>query len=676
MEKKEEVGRDEDLDDALEAMFDEPSTPPPATQLKQQDEQPTSHVTPPGTPQETCIPQTPEPSPKKPRRKGVLEHLLENSNRLSTGAARVAQDLQKLAAAREDKDEKAGETRTSSGDSTRDKGKENSIAEAMSLRRGKGKKQPSKRAFTVIGKDDKLLGTAHATKTFAYVDANVTNMSLTESPYEKARLEAIFEHTFRVDLADIRSRYEEIYTGGLKDYTIFGCLVKKLSKKQSKKGKMFAIWSLCNMPRTNRCDKEVTTTVVRMYLFDEAYEAFHTRCEGTVFALRKPSLWAGYGDGDENRAQSATMVSLRISKKDSIAVLGVCKDFKLCESRRANGEICGQWYHSNQLTNCPSHEMSRKKGIYSGMRMDIQNAVRPSLKDPIKAIRVPVDISSSTREKEVIEQGDGKFRNLRDARRARDMRKRGREKRRQTMKTTGRTIPPAVQGGLTKRTTRKDVTSNGVRELQRGRNRLGESQGRLHDRNERQSSYHGACATLHRFGFKLRADGGWEPPGQLDIPLVTSKSHKFNGLGAVTLSFGGEIVDARDEHEREDEGDGYESRKTGNEKKDVGKTEGKNDTQMDVDSEERHDEATAAHSEQKTKEDVRMDDGRKETHQEDASNIMENERRRKQHYGERNKNVAKDNRSSTPKSPTDEHARQRTCEREDDIILSDESEED
>lgn len=238
----------------------------------------------------------------------------------------------------------------------------------------------ARNAFRVVGKRV----SADQKQSYEYVDSKFSNMSLREAVFDENAMEALFEHFKRVDVADIRAKDEEIRTGELGEFVVFGCLVKKHSKKETKTGGKYAVWSVCNMPRGSLPDGQTPEpTVVTVLLFEEAFQHLHTQTEGCVFAFRKPSLLPPRGAGTENTRETGRAQfsghCLRISKKEQAIFLGICKDFKLCEAGGPNLSTCGMWYDANRMTLCSRHSQLKRRKLTSGTRMDINNAERPGM---------------------------------------------------------------------------------------------------------------------------------------------------------------------------------------------------------------------------------------------------------------------------------------------------------
>lgn len=237
----------------------------------------------------------------------------------------------------------------------------------------------ARNAFRAVGKRV----STERKQTFEYVDCKFSNMSLREAVFDESGMEALFEHFKRVDVADIRSKDDEIRTGKLGEYVVFGCLVKKHSKKETKTGSKYAVWSVCNMPRGSLPGGQTPDpTVVTMLLFEEAFQHLHTQTEGCVYAFRKPNLLPPRGGGGKKREVGHGQFSghcLRISKKDQAIFLGICKDFKLCEAGGPNLSTCGTWYDANRMAMCPRHSQLKRRMLTSGKRMDVNNAERPGL---------------------------------------------------------------------------------------------------------------------------------------------------------------------------------------------------------------------------------------------------------------------------------------------------------
>lgn len=377
----------DDLDAELEAVFDTPpSTPPPPLSRR------------------TVVPASPEPERKEPEKKGprsILEALVANQKRLnlSSHAAKIAADVNALVNAKETEvsnGQTDGQAEAKAGDERRVAGRRDSarlsIEEVMRKRRQrpeteeerKKRARKAKNAFRVIGADRRKLNIGNQPATHEYIDLVVTNMSLRAAIYESMRLEALFEHSTRIDIAEIEKCYDDIKAGNKGEWVLFGCLVKKHSKRESKKGSMFATWSLCNMPRgeVKSLDAVPPSTMVTMLLFDQAFQAYHTQVEGTVFAVRRPNVLPPRevdGAKKDERGSKWSGYCVSVSKKEHVIPLGVCKDYMLCEEPMSSRNACGAWYDANRSKMCTIHEQ-RKRRAPTRVRMDIHNAERaPSM---------------------------------------------------------------------------------------------------------------------------------------------------------------------------------------------------------------------------------------------------------------------------------------------------------
>lgn len=384
---------DDDLDAELEAVFDAPLPPsaPPAPPRPSTPPR-SSPTPPPPRASPTVIPASPERAPKrKPR--SILDALLATETRLSKDAARLAAETATVAARAKTT---ARTTASPSVPPSELRARETipltlHPRAAPSVNPTTKPSRDSSNAFRVIGR---LSTPSSGSKpdTYEIKDQNVTNMSLAHVPLPEPNLAALFEYITRVDIADLAMRADDLRAGRVPDWVLFGCVVRKHSKRVTRAGKMYAVWSFCNMPRWHLTDengvkmKETPKpTVVRLLLFDAAFTAFHTQVEGTVFALRRPTVLPPRLDDDTSYnselpgAPVQLRTSLSVARASQVVALGTCRDFGLCAQPIGDLGECGAWFDSNLRKMCVRHMAIKTKRMLGGgsTRMEVAGAERP-----------------------------------------------------------------------------------------------------------------------------------------------------------------------------------------------------------------------------------------------------------------------------------------------------------
>lgn len=389
---QEPLSPSDDLDEELEAIFDAPSSPLAPSPHPQNTK---SSLPPPITTPATVSAAVP--------RRSILDALVAKKDQLTGHAAQLAADVSA----------QKSDTRTGFAVPSRlpiaeammqRRTSQNALSEADAARQEESRRRRARNAFKAIrmhkpndGKD--------ARGKLAYLDDKFCNMALREAVFPQEGVQALFEHCVRVDVSEITGRDDEMRTGRLGEFVIFGCLVKKHAKKEARNGKKYAVWSICNMPRRGSLpgsDGIIRPTVVTLLLFDEAFQAYHTQVEGSVFAFRKPQLLPPRGSetGTTDVRGNADWSGhcLNVTREQQVIHLGICKDFKLCEIEGPNFSVCGNWYDSNRMEQCAHHTRLRRKRLMRGTRMDVNNAERPSYAKKLTDItNEPNDISKTQR---------------------------------------------------------------------------------------------------------------------------------------------------------------------------------------------------------------------------------------------------------------------------------------
>lgn len=501
-----------------------------------------------------CVPPSPErvsappPAPKRT----ILSVLAEKREKLSGTAAEIAAEMA------------AAASLTSSAAPSRPHIKEAMMirraskraqSEADAQREAEKRRRKARNAFKVVGREKK----DEAKQTFEYMDTRFCNMSLREARFPMEAMTALFENCARVDIAEITKFDDEMRAGKLGEYVVFGCLVKKHSKKETKTGGKYAVWSICNLPRGKLPggDALPPPTVVTVLLFEDAFQAFHTQVEGSVFALRKPQLLPPRGsESARNDVRGNVAWSghcLKVSKRDFVIPLGICKDFKVCEVEGPNLSVCGAWYDANRMKHCPYHMRKKHRKLLNGSRMDVNNAERPGITGhATKHLHDPEDISKhhsewgsrhGDEEKDEISE-DRKFKRKADQNKAKKL------------LAAKRSVPPLSMKGvlnsdlLSRR--KNQIALVRKRPLSSASSRKGvivQSSG-IKERSQTavslQERYLQAVAVLCRCGFILGKDGSLSPPtaGGLKVRLKTSRDESANllnlGLPSAAVKMHGE----------------------------------------------------------------------------------------------------------------------------------------
>lgn len=346
------------------------------------------------------VPESPPPLPaddicpaRAPRR-GILDVLLENKDRLSGRVADIVNDAEDAIARR------TGDVHTSSVPAAETEPSAPTMASLMRERREKRRagqlgpasatglnpeqqRKKARNAFKVFGRQAARSDPSYK----EYADSLFTNMRLCNAVYSQEGLKGIFEHCVRVDIAELAEKSFEVRSGRLGEFVVFGCLVEKHSKKTTKDGRKFAVWTISNMPlrSTSREVKAPPLTSVNVLIFDDAFDNFHMQVEGSVFAFRKPTLLPPRGqdsqNGDskaKNRHDAWSGYCLKVNKSSNVIPLGVCKTYRVCDALvGSQGMFCGAWFHSTLTSLCARHAREKLKRQMHGTRMDVNNAERP-----------------------------------------------------------------------------------------------------------------------------------------------------------------------------------------------------------------------------------------------------------------------------------------------------------
>lgn len=242
-----------------------------------------------------------------------------------------------------------------------------------------GPTEKARNSFHVVGNI-----TQKQTSTgYAITDKNVSNMVLRGSKMNAERLSALFELSERVDISQISTRFDDIRAGRVGGWVVFGCLVKKHAKRETKTGAKFAIWSLYNMPRwsIDKSQNPPEATIITVLVFDEAFSHLHNLVEGTALAMRHATLLppreSETGARTERGGTEWCGYCIKVTKADQVVNLGMCQDYRLCGEPNGDLGECGVWFDANRLKMCTKHTQQKRMRMLRGTRMDINNAERP-----------------------------------------------------------------------------------------------------------------------------------------------------------------------------------------------------------------------------------------------------------------------------------------------------------
>lgn len=341
---------------------DDEQQPPAATKVEQHSEQP---------------------------QRGILEMLIERKGQLSGTAASIVRDAeQALNRNLDDHNSFASITRK-----RRQRAQQgpNALSEEQ-------QKKKARNAFAVVGRKPQ-----QGNVRYSYDDSRFSAMRLTDAQYPQRTLHALFENFVVVNIADVPDRASEIRSSQLKEFVLFGCLVKKHSKKTAKNGKKFAVWTLSNLPMHVRGKILYPLTSITCLVFDDAYDALHTQVEGTVLAFRKPQVLPPRESQRQVDNQSSAKrdrsawsgYCLSVSKRSYAFPIGHAANFGVCQELNSQGEPCGAWFHTQVSTLCHHHTRIKLKRHTVSQRMVINNAERPGpTRDLLNAhVVAPTDLS-------------------------------------------------------------------------------------------------------------------------------------------------------------------------------------------------------------------------------------------------------------------------------------------
>jgi hypothetical protein len=360
-------------------------------------------------------PESPEaahpPAARPPPRESLVDVLAASRTGTSAGVAALLAEVAALAA--------GGAPAAAAGErsSIRDAMGKHKRNDPESLReRAEKRARLATGGFTAGGVVARRKGDSDTLHSF--LDAVYAKMDLRSVPLAQARHNARFEAATVLDVSELPDDPMAAKAGRFGEFWVFGCLVRKHGKRRSKDGRKFSVWTVSNM-QTGSAEEAASTrkvgaakrrlrfTTIRCLLFDGAHEAHHMAVEGAVFAMRKPSILPPQasrkemcGDskqaGPGRRTDDWSGVCLKVSRKDDIIAVGVCKDYGLCgKEERERGE-CGAWYNKKLGTMCPRHSALMLRKLETSTRMDVGNQERPGLtREDTAGARGPLNVTTS-----------------------------------------------------------------------------------------------------------------------------------------------------------------------------------------------------------------------------------------------------------------------------------------
>ncbi len=286
-----------------------------------------------------------ENNPAEPARPGILERLLaKNDGQLNNSVAGIVRDARSQIDMSTTRNQAQSEGLTLA-----------EVARKRRLRVGEGiseevGKKRTKNAFQVLGRNQNV-----KTEKYAFADERFSGMKLRDCAFPESGLANLFEHFTIINIADITNKACELRARQIRDPLVFGALVKKIGNRTAKDGARYAVFAIANMP-LQRGSKVPPLTSINLLLFGTAFEKHHMAPEGTVFAIRNPSVLA-QREENQKRSGHATFSGhcLTVRNKDALVMVGHAADFGLCDVEERNYPRCGRWYHKGISKRCFKH---------------------------------------------------------------------------------------------------------------------------------------------------------------------------------------------------------------------------------------------------------------------------------------------------------------------------------
>lgn len=411
-------------------------------------------------------------------------------------------------------------------------------------RKRKSTSAPPKRSqnsFRIVGNViPKQTGTRYSIS-----EKNVSNMILRGSPLDPAHLSALFELSERIDISQISSRFDDIRAGRVGEWVIFGCLVKKHAKRETKNGAKFAVWSLYNMPRWGIGDSQhpPEATMITVLVFDQAFTNLHNLVEGSALAMRRavllPPRDSETGARSERGGTEWCGYCIKVTKTEQVVVLGMCQDYRLCGEPNGDAGECQVWFDANRLKMCSRHTQQKRMRMLRGTRMDVNNAERPMgrAEGGTSAIGQVTDVSRASFGEVPLQRAsamlDGhKRRNAADRDKAMAL-----IKRQEAVRGVAKNVrAPSLSQLLHQRTKKQNAAQLALQTderlkcvMKRGRIMIQQTEPQQHRgsiKEQRQHDYNCAVDNLVRLGFKINNRGDLIAPER--VPGVTLRKNSVS----------------------------------------------------------------------------------------------------------------------------------------------------
>eukprot|EP00172_Hildenbrandia_rubra_P003532 Plantae.Rhodophyta-Hildenbrandia_rubra.ctg5784.p1 GENE.Plantae.Rhodophyta-Hildenbrandia_rubra.ctg5784~~Plantae.Rhodophyta-Hildenbrandia_rubra.ctg5784.p1 ORF type:complete len:625 (-),score=96.20 Plantae.Rhodophyta-Hildenbrandia_rubra.ctg5784:1963-3837(-) len=269
------------------------------------------------------------------------------------------------------------------------------ISEVMRERKGmkpkreKGPAQQKKRVKFMtraeVDKENRRLKAAHS-----FEDHKFSGMRISEAPFPYTMLEVYMDRTEVIKMNELQERIMEIKSKLIKEYVIFGCIVKKSQKKHAKDGRKYITLTICDMAGNAQ-------SIINLILWNKAFEQHNMEQPGAVLCVRRPDILSPL---DNRKAQAADKeytqsgYALSVKSDTSIKRIGTCTDFAYCSEKKRNGDMCGGWVNLKFGDACKTHRDILTKHLTRSKRPSINTAVRPApANEDIKGGQITTNLS-------------------------------------------------------------------------------------------------------------------------------------------------------------------------------------------------------------------------------------------------------------------------------------------
>ena len=424
----------------------------------------------------------------EPAKAGILERLLaKNDGQLNDSIAGIVRDARSQIDTSRNAAESKGMTLSE-------------VTRKRRLRDGDGvsekvARKRTKNAFTVLGRSS-----SQKSEKYAFSDTQYSGMKIRDCSFPQSGLANLFEHFTIINIADITSKANEIRTKQIRDPLIFGALVKRLGNRTSKDGSKYAVFTIANMPIQNG-SKVQPLTSINMLLFGTCFEKFHMTPEGTIFAIRNPSVMA-QRDEAMKKFGHATLSGncLSVRNADSLVMIGHAADFARCDVEERNFPRCGRWFHKGISRRCYKHTKALLKKSTTTTRGNLNGQDGSGLSSAlINRFKPTVNLSDQAGMMSNINRYNNfAAASLDDIQKAR-MRREGLQKTKLEKR-----LGQILNTRTTPRTSHRAVIAKHRNTGCSGDKALGAT--------SEQRNLERARRVLQGLGFKLRRDGGLDPP--------------------------------------------------------------------------------------------------------------------------------------------------------------------